>query len=32
MDRTANGWINGFIGMALFACALLDLLARGLTP
>ncbi|MFF9080236.1 menaquinone biosynthesis prenyltransferase MqnP [Streptomyces rubiginosohelvolus] len=24
--------VNGFIGIALFACALLDLLARGLTP
>ncbi|MGW1712521.1 menaquinone biosynthesis prenyltransferase MqnP [Streptomyces sp. NPDC002156] len=24
--------VNGFIGIALFVCALLDLLARGLTP
>ncbi|WP_306326051.1 menaquinone biosynthesis prenyltransferase MqnP [Streptomyces venezuelae] len=24
--------VNGFIGMALFVCALLDLLVRGLTP
>lgn len=24
--------VNGFIGIALFACALLDLLVRGLTP
>jgi 4-hydroxybenzoate polyprenyltransferase len=23
--------VNGFIGIALFACALLDLLVRGLT-
>lgn len=24
--------VNGFIGIALFVCALLDLLVRGLTP